>query len=251
MLFFAALVCGFGVCGFGIVWPADLWAAKGPVESYPLKIRNGKMVCPPGVPPVININPVSNPIQYDFSKKSADLTAAMRRENNYNPYAGMADTATGGMRHDEVVTSLSIEWQIFESPDLGQACMQYKSVSVTVTLSPVVYVAQEFSKPPCRDAVIEHELKHIEVDRRIMNAYVQAVGTLVKRAVDQTGVIGPVSIAAVEDYKTTTLEQVKQAMRDRKAALEQDQYNLQAEVDSRAEYDRISAICKGPVRLER
>ncbi|WP_435640099.1 hypothetical protein [Micavibrio aeruginosavorus] len=209
------------------------------------------MVCPPGVAPVININPVSNTIQYDFSKRSAELGAAMADNDSYNPYAGMSDTATGGMRHDRVRTSMAMEWSIFHSPDLGQACMQFKSVTLNITLSPVVYVAQEFSRQPCRAAVIKHELKHVEVDRHIMNAYVQVVGRLMKQAVDQTGVIGPIPLDDVEKYKSATLEQVKQALHSQDKALEKDQYNLQAQVDSRAEYDRIGSICKGLVSLQR
>lgn len=192
--------------------------------------------------PVISINPVSRPVKYDFSRSSKQLTG--QKSNTVSPYAPDADTTTGGLRHDQPTMKFGVQWGYVEYPTEKAVCLWYDSVTVDIELKPQIFIAKEYSKGPCRDAILEHERKHVVVDREVMNKYAQEIGAAIQEAINQAGALGPYNLDELETIQKQLVEHVQSAVSSRELILTKEMRARQQTVDSLEEYERVNAICQ-------
>lgn len=192
--------------------------------------------------PNIVINPTTAPIQYEFSLSSEQL--GRFQSDTVNPYAPGVDTATGGLRHDRPRIKTDVKWGTLSYPNQQVSCLWYESINVSIELSPKIYVAKEHSQPACRNAIIEHEKRHVLVDREIINQYAQGIGQAVKAAVDGIGAMGPYNYHELDKVREQLVGHVRTAVDSQKFLLYQEMSRRQGEVDSLAEYERVNKICE-------
>jgi len=192
--------------------------------------------------PIINVNPVTQPIAYDFTKSSAELGSM--HVNATTPYAPGTDTTTGGLRHDEPQIRLEISVGSVQHGS-GPLCFWYDTVTVTIELQPKIYIAREQARDKtCRTAILAHEKKHVAVDREVINQYAQGIGKAVQSAVNAAGGIGPYSADSAAATQDMMIEHIRTAIASQELAVEQEMHRRQSQVDSYEEYQRVSAICQ-------
>lgn len=191
--------------------------------------------------PVININPVTEKVRYDYSKKSAELSAM--KNDTVSPYAPGVDISTGGLRKDAPQTQLSISWGYREYPRLNAICLWYDKIDIKVTLSPVVYIAKEYNKRGCKEKILKHEMRHVNVDHIVVNEYAQELGVAVQNAVNSAGALGPYPTSQLDKARDSIKRHVEKAVESKSAMLSNRMRELQREVDSLEEYERISKHC--------
>ena len=191
--------------------------------------------------PQIVIDPTTAPIEYEFGLTEADL--GQFKSNTVNPYAPGTDTATGGLRRDHPSFHTEVKWGTQSYPDRQIACLWYDSIHISITLSPKIYVAKEHSSSACHEAILEHEKKHVAVDRAVINKYAEAIGTAVKQAVDEIGAMGPYNYSELEGVRKQLVSHIYSAVDSQKFLLYQEMAHRQGEVDSLEEYERVSKIC--------
>jgi len=215
----------------------DLIAATG------LLVLAGNTVqCHIPVVPKITVTPTSAPIQYEYRLSSAQLD--QMRSNTVNPYAPGTDTATGGLRHDRPKISTNVSWGTRTYPGRNLVCLWYESVDVSIALQPKIYIAKESQKTrACRDAIKEHELEHVRIDRQVINEYAQGLGQAVKKAVDNAGAMGPYNLHEQKEVQEQLVGHIQAAMDSQKFLLHQEMSRRQAKIDSLEEYEAISVIC--------
>lgn len=216
-------------------------------SAAPAEIPNGGLITPDGlrcvVPkaPSISITPVSDEIVYDFDRGSHELTVM---KDGPAEAAMRTDVTTGGLRVDQPVVEVNVRYGNADYTGLKQACVWYDTAAVTITLRPHIYIAKEFNVPgPCRDAIMAHELHHVDVDRDMMNKYSYVIGEAVKKIVDETGGVGPYPDDQTDAQGQGLIDKITQTVRDAEIPLREEMTARQGEVDSPAEYKRVSAIC--------
>lgn len=196
-----------------------------------------------GVPqsPRISVTPSTAPIRYEFALSGEELSQF--QSGTVNPYAPGTDTATGGLRRDQPKTNVQVKWGSLRYPDRGVVCLWYDAIDITIELSPVIYVANENDSPACRAAIVEHEQKHVAVDRTVTNRYAQAIGDAVKTAVDVAGAMGPFNEAELDVMQERLVKHVHAVVEAQDLVLHQDMARNQAKIDTLEEYERVSKIC--------
>lgn len=205
-------------------------------------ILAGNMVCTVPRAPDIRVNPVSAQIQYEYNLTSAQLDSF--KTDTINPYAPGTDTSTGGLRHDRPAVKTEVRWGVQHDSARQVACLWYERIDITIELQPKIYIAREKQKDrACREAIEQHELKHVTVDREVINRYARDIGNAVKMAVDGAGAMGPFPYNDLEEVQKRLVEHVRAAVDSRKLLLYQDMARQQAAVDSLEEYERVSKIC--------
>lgn len=216
-------------------------------SAAPADIPNGGLITPAGlacvVPraPSISITPESAEIVYDFDHGSRELTVM---KDGPAEAAMRTDVTTGGLRVDQPTVEVNVRYGNADYPSLKQACVWYDSATVTINLKPHIYIAKEFNVPgPCRDAIMAHELHHVDVDRDMMNKYSYVIGEAVKKVVDDTGGVGPYPDDQTAAQGQSLIDQITRVVREVEGPLREEMAARQAEVDSPAEYQRVSAIC--------
>lgn len=191
--------------------------------------------------PAIAVTPVSNPIEYDFERSEAALSAV--KSDTKSPYAPGTDTATGGLRHDEpkISTAVKIGQQSFSD---GSGCLWYDEIKIDITLQPKIYVARENDGPRCRDAIIEHEHKHVDVDRLVINKHSKMLGDRLRGLVNNVGASGPYQgEAAMKEAQEKMVALVEKTIAQQTEAIEQEMRQAQAQIDTLAEYQAVSMKC--------
>lgn len=208
------------------------------------------MTTPVGLPvqcrinkaPRINIRPQTKAIQYDLDTPSAELTA--KGSNTISPYGIEADTITGGLRHDHPLTKTSLSYHYIKDPRSQTICMAYNEITLEVILQPKIYIAEEFNRGRCAVEVLEHEKKHVKVDRQVINKYTKLMGKAIQQTVNQVGIVGPFPISREENMKKMMSSNIQNAISSVELAMLNEMNYLQQQVDSRAEYDRIGQYCE-------
>lgn len=204
--------------------------------------RDGRVTCSVPKAPLIQVLPKTKDIVYDYSQTTKQLTA--RRTTSPGPYGSNIDTATGGLRADQISTTSNIKMGTLTYQVQNAGCIWYDEVTVNINLNPVIYVAKEYQKEPCKGAILKHELRHVEVDRFVVNKYAQEIGTAIQTAVNKAGAVGPFAVADMSRQQDQLIKQVQAAIKSQEHLLHQEMRTLQSQVDSLEEYERISKICK-------
>ncbi len=190
----------------------------------------------------VNINPKTENIRYDYSHSSTTL--ANKGSDTTSPYAPDADVSTGGLREDHPVTALRISWQSMTYPHLGVACLSFDEITLDIKLSPVIYVAREYkNKPRCKNRILEHEHKHVKVDRAVVNKYAPLMGQAIKKAVDSLGILGPYKTEDLPAVREKLNTYIQNAATSYNTQMEAEMLHRQSEVDSLKEYEAVSAVC--------
>jgi hypothetical protein len=209
----------------------------------PAFAQNDLVSCPGGDAPVINIQPETEPVQYDFSRSAADLTAT--QTDTVSPYAPGTRTMTEGIRQDQPAVNVTVENALYEFPSVNVFCIGYQKIDVHVRLKPTIFIASEWSPGVCRDTIVGHEEKHVAVDHEVVNDFVKKLGEAIQHAVDETGVIGPINMAQEKQTEEFLNNHIQSVVESEQLPLFNEMRLEQAKVDSLQEYERVSAICNG------
>lgn len=218
----------------------------------------GPMKCTVPAAPQVIVTPRTAEIAYDFSRSTVEL-GAMARKLGTTPTGAPAvrgqDSQTGGLRYDRPVIKSSVTWGYVQET-LGdvptRVCLWYSKVTVDIELKPVIFLAKERSAPgACRDAILTHERRHVQVDREVMNKFAADVGRAIQRTVDETGAYGPFPAANREALGKELTSRVNKILDAHEKAMVATMDARQMEVDSAAEYARISKICHSQDRQKR
>lgn len=199
--------------------------------------------CSVAAAPAIKIDIKTDEIVYDYSKSAAELSGV--KSDTVMPGAlAKADSVTGGLREDKPEVKTEINWDVSYDRRSNVGCMWYKTIVVTLHLKPRIYLAREFNQSPCREEVLNHERKHVEVDRYVMNRYGAAIGKSVQDAVNSAGALGPFNMDDIEKMRHLSSRHIDAAIESQSLNMRNEMRRLQAQVDTAEEYKRVSGFCK-------
>lgn len=199
------------------------------------------MQCRMDKAPTISVTPASDPVRYDFSQTTQQLTAM--KTDTVSPYAPGTVTLTDGIRRDKPTIKTQITQSIQIDPVRNVFCMNYDTITINIHLQPVIFLASEMPPGKCRDAVLEHEQKHVRVDREIINEFSVKIGQSVQGAVNEIGVMGPLNMDQKDQTQVYMNDHIANAIKFIELPLFNEMHRRQAEVDSLEEYNRVNAIC--------
>ena len=200
------------------------------------------LACTQHTQPVINVAPQTHPILYDFDTSSLALSRLQR--DKQSPYGIGADTATGGLRHDQPQYKLVVYVESDFDPNSGLYCLWYRKIDLEITLQPKIFVAREFNQGNCRTAIIEHEQKHVVVDRLLINKYAKKVGAELSSIISNIGAEGPFPLRDALATRRKMIAAVKKIIEEEQRAHIQELNTLQNQIDSLEEYQAVSKHCQ-------
>lgn len=129
----------------------------------------------------------------------------------------------------------------------GFVCIWYDEITVKLHIDPTIVIAKELYKDKCmRKAILGHELKHVRVDREIVNKYAKSMGGKLVKALTSRGFsAGPMKIERAKEVSRKMQRVVGQilSLEDQKMSI--DRQERQREVDSLEEYNSVDDKCPG------
>jgi len=161
--------------------------AAGAVHTVRSPARQ-KITCRVEEAPRIKVAVTTNDIAYDYTRGARELTGL--KTDTTSPYPPGSDTVTGGLRQDHPTIRTKMEWDVVWEDISNIGCMRYKEVNIEIHMQPKIFLAKEFDNGTCREAVLTHERKHVQVDREVMNKYAGIIGRSVQDIVNRVGALG-------------------------------------------------------------
>jgi hypothetical protein len=192
--------------------------------SHPADIRVVEQIAPPA---------------FDYSKSDAELT---RMKYSEGTTADFANHRIVGLTVASIVATTHV-WITSAPAGPDRLCAWPSAVTLTVSTRPTVYVSAAHGH--CNlDETKAHEMKHVAIDRSVIDRYMPVFRSEAERAIAEIGTIGPIPRAQLPDIQQEIHDRVREATRRALAALNVDRSVEQRALDTPAEYDRLRQACR-------
>lgn len=192
--------------------------------------------------PVVNIRASTDKISYNFTTSEKSLNGF--DVDTVNPYGKNVITDVGGLMKGGIETSQSMRFSTLTNPRLKEVCYWYDTVDVNIHINPTIYIASEFPERSCmHKAIMEHEQKHVTVDREMVNKYAQLIGNAIKAETDRQPIYGPVPLAQEKAIEEAIKGKMKSIVTSLTAQMDEERRVRQQAVDNLSEYQRVNSLC--------
>lgn len=200
-------------------------------------------ICQIPEPAKIKVVPKTEKVTLDTSRTLAQI----QNENidTINPYGYNSVTHTNGFMEGRIQLRATTELDYKQAPRLPAYCLWYKRVDVELQIQPKIVIAKEVAKDKCMyKAVLTHEMKHVNADRRIVNKYAKIIGQKVFDGLKQRGFIaGPIPPENTEEVSLRMRETVNQIIELENKKMEIERAEVQQAIDNIEEYESVQAQC--------
>ena len=195
--------------------------------------------------PRINVAASDTSVRYDHTQSQEQLEKV--GVDTVSPYGKNVQTHVGGLMSGEVTVAQNVRILQESYTRLNTGCLYVDSVKVDIHIKPIIYIAKNYPKNGCMyKAIMEHEKKHIQVDRMIVNKYTQIIVRGLDTALKKIGYThGPFRTAQLKFEQEKIQQYTQDIVRGYSDQMSAERQKLQQEVDNLAEYERVQAQCRG------
>lgn len=201
------------------------------------------ITCPAQKNARVDVRWRSEPVKYDYSQSTDDL--AKHDIASKNPYGVHVATDVGGLMSGKMQYKSGIQVSSLRYPSSQVTCLWIDKVVIDIVIDPTIHIASEHPKGSCKHvAILEHEHKHVSIDRMIVQKYMDPIRLAASAAVQKVGVVGPKADSTADDFKQKMSDYVSAAVKTVADQMYAERTKRQKAFDSKAEYDRVSAKCE-------
>ncbi len=201
------------------------------------------VTCEPKPMGAINIVWDSDNIQYDFTKSQSQMN---RMEiDTENPYGRNVETHVGGLMKGGIAIQSRIQVAKVTYPRSRETCQWIDNMQVSLRISPKIYIARDHRQGSCKHkAILEHEMKHVFVDREIVKKYIPIFKRDLENAVRKVGIVGPKPERDARKYQQKINDYMEKQLKAVSDKLYAERSANQQGVDTLEEYERVAALCR-------
>lgn len=198
--------------------------------------------CAPQKAPSINVRTSTDNITYDFRYSEKQLNKF--GVTTISPYASNVITDVGGLMKGGIETQQKMSFGTLTNPRTNQICIWHDTIDVLIHIKPTIYIANEFPQGSCmHNSIMQHEHKHITVDREIVNKYAALIGQALQNDVSQYRVFGPVPQSNQEATLSMVKTRMQGILKHYTDMMSAERKARQQAVDNINEYERVNKSC--------
>jgi hypothetical protein len=198
--------------------------------------------CPAQKRPEIRVRWKTDEIRYNFTKSRAQL--GNMPIDTKSPYDKNVHTEVGGLMRGGLEVRTNTEVSQLSYEQVRMRCLWVSELDIVIHINPIIYVASEFPKGTCmHNSVLEHEFKHIAVDRAIASKYKSKIRDVMGKAVYKIGIIGPRRDIEVKRIHNQINQYIEQNIKQITDQMYAERRKLQQGVDNFEEYERVRKSC--------
>jgi hypothetical protein len=224
-----------------------------PVDSalYP-QTAGGDSCEPKIISPEVDVKSERNDPTFTYSQSTKNLTQKSAEGGTYRPPGATGPSwHTGGLTQGMFTYKSKIPAKVITGSN-GISCIIVESVQFDIILTPQVWVANDYPPGSCMyNAVHEHEMKHVNVDRTVTDHHLPQIRADLTKFSQQRGFFGPGSSAQVKEEYDTFVTQLGGVIKSEIASMSEEDSKLQQQVDTIQEYQRVSNLCAAQLRQSR
>ena len=194
--------------------------------------------------PRINVKPQRGRIKYDFTKNKQQLSNV--DVDTISPYGANHQTSVGGLMSGSIQVSTDVSFMTETHQHLGRGCVFINEINVKIDLNPTIYVASEFPKGGCmHNVILAHEYKHVDVDRLVINKYVNLIGRELSQRIDTMGsTFGPMRLKRMRETQVMVKDELHGIIIRMNDEMTEERRKRQQAIDNIEEYEAIGKRCK-------
>jgi hypothetical protein len=163
-----------------------------------------------------------------------------------NPYDAHAHVHIGGLMQGGISIKSSVQIATLTYPRSKKVCQWLDKMDVNIKIDPKIYIAREHKRGTCKhNAIMEHEMKHIFIDREIVKKYVPIIRQELQAAAIKVGIVGPKNMRDQDRYQDKITDYMDRALKKVSEKMYAERSIEQAKIDTREEYERVSNMCRG------
>lgn len=213
-----------------------------PLMAVNMMLAADVVSCQINEAPKVIVRPEADATAYSHNKTTAQLTAD--GSDTISPYAHHQKTLTQGRMDGYLGIETKISFNTLSYETLRLGCIWYDTVEVTLKLSPTIHISRDLRKNGCEyKAVLEHEQKHVRVDREIVNKYAQKIGVALQSSINNIGARGPYPLVKMPDLQKDMQDYVVSVIKTQQSLMDEERFRRQQSVDTLEEYQRVQAQC--------
>ncbi len=215
-----------------------------PITVASLMILAGNSVSCPNPPTTkINIIPHTEKVKYDYKQSLKEIQEYST--DTVDPYGFHGTTITQGFMSGEIGLDHKVTLGQVTNSRRGYSCIWYKDITINITIDPTIVIAKELYNDRCmRKAILDHELKHVRVDRKIVNKYANLIGAKLMSELKTRGFsAGPMHIKDTVIASKKMQRVVNQIIELEYKKLSIDRQESQRAVDNLEEYKSVDNKC--------
>ncbi len=211
--------------------------------AYATQTNAASSWCRPNTAPRITVIPSTENITYNYTLSEKQLNGFSI--DTKNPYAGNIISDVGGLMKGGIQTEQKMSFGTMTNQKTNEICYWYNTVDVKIHISPTIYIANKFPRGSCMfNAILEHEKKHVVVDREIVNKYAIIIGKTLKDEIAAARIYGPVSKSKESLLGDKMRGRMKEILDNTTKQMSAERQKRQQAVDSLQEYERVNRSCK-------
>lgn len=195
--------------------------------------------------PRIEVVTTDTKVKYDHTKTQEQLDKF--DVSTLSPYGRNIRTHVGGLMNGEVslVQNTAIMKETYPSANAG--CLYVHKITVKIHINPTIYIAKDYSKSGCMyHAIMEHEKKHIAVDRDIINKYAPIIESGLKTFLKKNNyAYGPFNAGDLAGSEQKIRDIIQGKVKQYANKMSDERQARQQAVDSLQEYERVRMLCEG------
>lgn len=197
--------------------------------------------CPKHEPTKINVIPLTEEVKYNYRE-------SLKRIQQYStdtvdPYGFHGQTVTQGFMKGQIELRQKIRFAQSSNSAIG--CVWYDTITIELHIDPEIVIARELHQDQCmRKAIIGHELKHVRVDREVVNKYAKTMGQKLLTELQSRGFsAGPFRKERMQEVIQKMQRTVHQILELEYKKLGIERQERQRQVDTLDEYQSVDAQC--------
>ncbi len=200
-------------------------------------------ICEVPKPAEIRVIPSSQEVAYDYSQTLADLQGTAT--DTIDPHSFNGISVTQGYMKGGIRLKPKVTYGNKYLPSYRAYCVWYDTITIELEIDPMIVIAKEVRDDLCmRKAVKEHELKHVMVDRKIVNKYAKSMGQAIYGELGQRGFAGgPVEAGMAQKLVDRMSKTVFQIVEHEYKKMDIERLEAQRAVDNLEEYQGVAAKC--------
>lgn len=199
--------------------------------------------CKPQTAGAVRIVWSSDKIDYNFNKTQSQMDAM--QVDTVSPYAASAKTHVGGLMHGGISVRLETQLSTSTYQKARMVCLWVDNVNINIAIDPTIYIAKQYKQGSCEhNAILEHEYKHIQVDREIVKKYAPQIKKVIEKAIQDIGIVGPKQERDKSNYSKKISDYLDQQLKIATDTMYAERDKRQQAVDTLAEYERVAGLCQ-------
>lgn len=198
------------------------------------------LACPRVDQPQVRVTRQQAALVYDFSRTTEQLTRFPGRAPGP---AGQSGGRVLGLAHARYGERSQIR-AVFQPQRDGSVCGAATVIDIAFGMEERrVYVASELPGGSCiHREVRQHEMKHVDVDDRLLTEFIPMVERRVQAAAARTGTVRGRS---QQQAMTAIRQPIEAVLRQILTEFTRERERRQAQVDTAEEYRRVTTSCNG------